>query len=371
MKLMHIADLHLGAPCSSFGRWAEDRKAVRDRLFGKLVDRACSEADMLIISGDLFDRHDPEAGLVLQVKAGLRRFASAGGVTILVPGNHDEITYPKSVYRKEGWEGICTLVTSPKPSIVYSGPVKGEHVTVLSCAYTGGITKQADLAPLPAAPAGSFGIAALHASLNNAPPGKDMDRAMIVSSSAILAAGYKYAALGHFHKKAHLAEAGTTFVYPGIIEASGYSDEPVKSWACVEISEGRAQVKWMPLEGSEGIVSRRWDVDGRSAYELARKIAADAADELYVDAVLHGTVNGSFLVEEVEAELEAAGKRARVTADEVGVDEQALSVTAGEMSIRGLFVKELLFEMEVSGPEKRKALERALRLGLDALRRNA
>ncbi len=367
---MHIADLHLGAPCSSFGKWAEDRKSARDLLFGRLIDKACSEADMLIISGDLFDRHDPDSALVAQVKAGLRSFSSRGGVSILVPGNHDEITYPKSVYRRGGWDGICTLVTSPEPSIVFSGPVKGEHVTVLSCAYTGGITRQEDLQSLPEPEEGSFGIVALHASLNNAPPGRDMDRAMIVKSSAISSAGYKYAALGHFHKRMHLEDGGTTFVYPGMIEPSGYADDPVRSWVSVDISGGRAQVSWIPLEGCEGLKKVRADISGCRADEAARMIAQAAGGDLYVDATLYGTAASGFLIEDFEAELDRAGKRARITADEVGADEQELSVAAGEMSIRGLFVKRLLSEMETAAPERKKVLERALSLGLDALRRN-
>lgn len=371
MKLMHIADLHLGAPCYSLGRWADDRKSARDLLFGRLIDAACLEADMLIISGDLFDRHDPEAALVSQVKAGLRRFSSGGGVAILVPGNHDEITYPKSVYRREAWDGICTLVSSPRPAIVFSAPVKGEHVTVMSCAYTGGVTNMKDLEALPSVPEGSFGIAALHASLNAAPPGRDMDRAMIVKSSAILAAGYKYAALGHFHKKAHIAEGGASFVYPGIIEASGYSDEPVSSWVLAEIKGGMVETRWVPLPGCEGLSKVRLDVSGSSAADAAKAISEAAGDSLYVDAELSGTVSESFRLEDVEAELEASGKRVRIRADEVGADDQELSVTAGEMSIRGLFVKELLSEMESAAPERRKALEMAVRLGLDALRRKA
>lgn len=371
LKLMHIADLHLGAPCYSFGRWADDRKSARDLLFGKLIDAACSDADMLIISGDLFDRHDPEATIVSQVKAGLRRFASGGGITILVPGNHDEITYPKSVYRREAWEGICTLVASPRPAIVFSAPVKGEHVTVMSCAYTGGVTKKQDMEALPAVPEGSFGIAALHASLNAAPPGKDMDRAMIVKSSAISAAGYKYAALGHFHKKAHIVEGGALFVYPGIIEAAGYSDEPVSSWVLVEICGGRAEARWIPLPGSEGFRRVKLNISGSSPADAAKAILEAAGDSMYVDAELSGTVSESFQLEEVLAELEASGKRARIKADELGADDQELSVTAGEMSIRGLFVKELLAEMEGAPPQRRKVLEMAVRLGLDALRRNA
>ncbi len=370
MKLMHMADLHLGAPCSSFGRWADDRKSARDLLFGRLIEKACSEADMLIISGDLFDRHDPEPALISQVKAGLRRFSSGGGVAILVPGNHDEITYPRSVYRKEGWDGLCTLVTSPLPSIVFSDLVKGERVSVMSCAYTGGVTRQENLQLLPSPKEGSFGIAALHASLNSAPPGKDMDRAMIVKSSALSSAGYKYAALGHFHRRMQLVEGGTTYVYPGIIEASGFADEPVGSWVLVEIAGGKAKAEWMPLDGLEGLSKVRVDVSGRRADEAARMVTQAAGDALYVDAALYGTVSPGFMLEEVGAEVESAGKRARITADEVGSDGQELSVTAGEMSIRGLFVKQLLSKMEAADPERKRTIERALKLGLDALRRN-
>jgi exonuclease SbcD len=68
LKLMHIADLHLGAPCKSLGDMSESRRIARDSVFIRLIEVAIKEADMLIISGDLFDSHKPDEGLVASVR---------------------------------------------------------------------------------------------------------------------------------------------------------------------------------------------------------------------------------------------------------------------------------------------------------------
>ena len=60
-----------------------------------------------MIVGDLFETHCPEEPLVAAAVAQLRRLEQAGIPVVTVPGNHDEITYPNSVYqtRRDDWPG--------------------------------------------------------------------------------------------------------------------------------------------------------------------------------------------------------------------------------------------------------------------------
>lgn len=100
----------------SVGRAAgpRGRGAARDSLLERAVDYACDPAhgiDLVILAGDLFETHQPDAALTGRVIAALERLPMP---LLTTPGNHDEITYAQSVYRRARWPGI--LVTRATPS---------------------------------------------------------------------------------------------------------------------------------------------------------------------------------------------------------------------------------------------------------------
>ena len=70
VRILHLADLHLGASFPSLGDRGEER--TRDLLgaFQRAVDFAVSPekpVDIVAIAGDLFDTHDPADGIVFEV----------------------------------------------------------------------------------------------------------------------------------------------------------------------------------------------------------------------------------------------------------------------------------------------------------------
>ena len=85
IRLLHLADLHLGASFPSLGERGEER--ARDFLsaFLRAVEYAAGEArpvEFVVIAGDLFDTHDPEEGLVAQVEAAFERLSAVIGVAL-------------------------------------------------------------------------------------------------------------------------------------------------------------------------------------------------------------------------------------------------------------------------------------------------
>ena len=103
IRILHLADLHVGASFPSMGDRSEERS--RDFLSALLraVEYAVSDpkpVDLVAIAGDLFDTHDPDEGLVYQVEAALEQLDRAGLPTLIVPGTHDAPSYRRSIYRR-------------------------------------------------------------------------------------------------------------------------------------------------------------------------------------------------------------------------------------------------------------------------------
>ena len=87
MKLIHLADLHLGKSLHGVNlldsgdqpRWAEDFLKRCDSL----------RPDAVLIAGDVYDRGAPAAGAVELLDRLLTGLTELGAAVLLIPGNHD------------------------------------------------------------------------------------------------------------------------------------------------------------------------------------------------------------------------------------------------------------------------------------------
>jgi exonuclease SbcD len=101
MRLIHIADVHLGAVPDSNMPWSADRKKEIWESFVHVLD-VCNEekADLLLIAGDLFNRQ-PLIRELREVNYYFGRLKTAQ--VVMIAGNHDYIS-ARSNY--EGFEWI-------------------------------------------------------------------------------------------------------------------------------------------------------------------------------------------------------------------------------------------------------------------------
>ena len=83
MKLLHIADLHIGCRLGNLSL-AEDQRAMLDQLLAM-----ASGADAVIIAGDLYHRAQPGGEAVRMVGGFLADLASLGRPVFVIAGNHD------------------------------------------------------------------------------------------------------------------------------------------------------------------------------------------------------------------------------------------------------------------------------------------
>ena len=101
MKLLHIADLHIGKRVNGMAL-VEDQR----HILGQIVSIAEDEAiDAILIAGDIYDKASPSAEAVTVLDAFLTELAGRGIRVLAVPGNHDSaerIAYAQGLLESQG-----------------------------------------------------------------------------------------------------------------------------------------------------------------------------------------------------------------------------------------------------------------------------
>lgn len=363
LRLLHLSDLHLGWYPGFVGDKAAQRARERNQIISKAVDSAlAAEVDLVIIAGDLFDNHKPEEGLVEQTIGELRRLEHAGIRLLTVPGNHDEITYSNSVYRRHAsrWPGM--LVQNPTPRHVASLCINGEDVHLYSLAYTGGVT-QSDkpLGNLPRLNEPGLHIGVFHGSLDwNAG-----ERSLPLSREELAKAGYNYTALGHFHRASQHRVGQNLISYCGSPEAKGFGDLGTQCLQTVDISTSEVTLKTTALQLRPQRVEQLFLDDIDSLHELDAAIAELADTNLILRLELSGSA--AFFIDPtaLASRHEHRFYHLEVRDETVAFTPQLLDQWTNELTVRGTFVRRMLQRLSAAETEDEKQIvQLALRRGL-------
>ena len=89
-RLLHMADVHLGARHHDLGEAAARQRERQFAAFARAVGLALEEqVDLVLIAGDLFDSNAQPRRSVERAVGELRRLADRGIPTVAIPGTHD------------------------------------------------------------------------------------------------------------------------------------------------------------------------------------------------------------------------------------------------------------------------------------------
>jgi len=99
LRLIHTADVHLGARHDDLGEQASAQRERQFAAFKAGVELAIAEkVDIFLIAGDLFDSNVQPRRSVERVAAELKRLVEAKIRTVIIPGTHD-VFDRASIYR--------------------------------------------------------------------------------------------------------------------------------------------------------------------------------------------------------------------------------------------------------------------------------
>lgn len=368
MRFLHLADLHLGwVPGFLPPELAADFQRRRDGLLDQAAELALaagSGIEMVVIAGDLFETHRPDAALVERVLRTLARLEAAGVRVVTVPGNHDEITYHDSVYRQRAahWPGL--LVQNPHPAPVGVAELAGGPVHLYSLAYTGGITGRPNA--FPAARGEGLHLAVFHGSLD----WDTGERSLPLSSAVLAAAGYGYVALGHIHRPETVRVGRGLAVYPGAVAGKGFSDPGTGAFTVADLTESGATLREVAATGLPEFETLTLDAGAFSgAEELLQVLRSKGSTDLCLQVHLTGSLGFELDPDRLAAALAADFYYLEILDDTDSVSPELLRQWAGEVTLRGQFVRRLEAALAGAGSEReRQVLQRALRFGLAALK---
>ena len=379
LRIIHTADVHLGARHDDLGEQAAAQRERQFAAFKAAVDLALREkVDLFLIAGDLFDSNVQPRRSVERVAAELKRLAEAKIRTVIIPGTHD-VCDRASIYRaydlaamagSSPHDGMVTVLDPDRPSI---------HLATLDAVVQARIfgTKRAPQSPLkgfdrttPAdGPAATWRIGMVHGSI--AIPGKTDRDEVVITTDEIAASGLDYLALGHWHST-QVGRAGpVTYAYPGAPEAVALDQDRAGKVLLVELDERAGGRQVTVQEHQVGRTSfAKIDVDAatvESQPALVTLLAARADPDLVLDARLVGVRPDELdlHLDEIEAALAPSFLKVRVR------DASLPALTQGPLpsadTIAGAFIRDLearIAELEATGSDAEAAEHRdALRLG--------
>jgi exonuclease SbcD len=377
LRLIHTADVHLGARHDDLGEQAAAQRERQFAAFKAAVDLALGEkVDLFLVAGDLFDSNVQPRRSVERVAAELKRLAAARIRAVIIPGTHD--VYDRaSIYRAYDLPGMAGNRPTDDLVTVLEPDHPAIHLAACDVVVFGPVfaTKRAPHSPLQGLDASLDQIAAtwrvgmVHGSI--AIPGKTDRDEVVITTEEIAATKLDYLALGHWHS-AQTGRAGTvTYAYPGAPEAVALDQDRAGKVLLVELNErnGARTVKVEERQVGRTRFEKR-EVDAStiaSQPALVEGLVAAADPDLVLDVRVVGVRPDELDLDldEIESSLGPSFLKVRVR------DVSVPALTSGPLpspdTIAGAFIRDLearIAELEAAGSTVEAAEQRdALRLG--------
>ncbi len=208
MKLLHLADLHLGKRVNGFDM-LEDQRYLLDRVLD-LVDE--QGVDAVALAGDIYDAPLPPAAAVLALDGFLNALAGRGVAVLAVSGNHDSadrLDYAANLLARQG-----VHIAGRFTGAVRVAELTDEYGRVECCLLP--FVRAATVRHcLPDAPVADYDTA-VAAALATLPPRRAGVRRILVAHQTVLGLGALPTPAGSETVAADLAGAGLNI---GAVEA--------------------------------------------------------------------------------------------------------------------------------------------------------
>jgi len=382
LRIIHTADVHLGARHDDMGEQAAAQRERQFAAFSRAVDLALVEkVDLFLIAGDLFDSNVQPRRSAERVAAELKRLVDARIRAVLIPGTHD--VYDRaSIYRAydlatmAGSTADDDFITILRPDVPYV------HLPACDVIVHGRVfaTKRAPTSPLAGFTADIDGIAAtwrigmVHGSV--AIPGKTDRDEVVITTDEIAASGLDYLALGHWHS-AQVSKAGdVTYAYAGAPEAVALDQDRAGKVLLIECStEGPNRTVKVEERTVGATMFEKLEIDASgitSQPTLVSSLTGKADPDLVLDVRLVGVRPDELDIDTDEVEMALARSFLKVRVRDVSKPALTEGALPSPDTIAGAFIRDLEARIaaleagpESSADDKAKAAELrdALRLG--------
>ncbi|MGD0122753.1 MAG: DNA repair exonuclease [Candidatus Limnocylindrales bacterium] len=348
LRLLHTADVHLGARHTDLGERAAILRERQFAAFRASVDLAIAEkVDIYLVAGDLFDSNTQPRRSVERVAAEFGRLARAGIRTVVIPGTHD--VYDRaSIYRSYDLAGIAqaasdwvVVLTPYLPEIVFPSLDTIVYGRVFD-------TKRSPRSPLAGLDAradarATWKIGMVHGAL--AIPGRTDSDAVVVTEEEIAATGLDYLALGHWHSAIEGRAGTVSYAYSGAPEPVAVDQDGAGQVLIVQLEDqgGRHVVTTEPRRVGQ-TRSEKLDLDVSGVHnqpELIDVLGRQADSNLVFDVRLTGLYPDELDLDldEVERTLSPSFLRFRIR--DVSIPSSPEGAAPPPDTVIGAFVRKV------------------------------
>jgi DNA repair protein SbcD/Mre11 len=376
LRIVHTADVHLGARHADMGDQAAAQRERQFAAFKTTVDLAIEErVDLFLIAGDLFDSNTQPRRSAERVAAEIARLAAAKVRSVMIPGTHD-VYDRSSIYRAYDLEALAgsdpdddfvTVLTPARPWV---------HLAACDVVVFGQVfaTKKAPKSPLQGldtsvVPEATFRVGMVHGAV--AIPGKTDSDDVVITTQEIAASGLDYLALGHWHSAQQAKAGGVTYAYAGAPESVAIDQDRAGKALLVEL-DTKAGAKTVTVTEKQ-VGKTRFDKARIDAAAIASQpafiegVAKRGDPDLVLDVRIDGVRPDELdlHLDEIETALAPSFLRIRVR------DTSMPALTEGALpspdTIAGSFIRDVeasIVSLEAAGRADEAAEARdVLRLG--------
>lgn len=349
LKIVHCADLHIGAPCQGLSSNLSSKRSDEIRSSLTSIAGFCKEkgADALLLCGDIFDSSEPTAS----DSDFLRDTLSALSPTpvFIISGNHDYMC-AQSPFLREGYFSSNVHIFPafehsfeiPEKNVVFWG--KSYSAPTVIPSFTECILDR-----------NKINILCLHGDLT---AGSTYN---IISKEALSSIGCDYAAFGHIHNAEIFTTGSVKCAYSGTPEGHKFNDDGATGFIYAEISKESVELSQICLTKRK-YRNLTLDVTGKDTLDIIEAAKKSINSDDLFRLTFTGTLyEGEYLnTQVIEKELRAIAFYVEISdATNTGYDLRAIE---NEEGLRGEFLRRLR-----SVCDSDEDFENAALAGLDAL----
>jgi len=364
VKILHTADIHIGAAESFLGKDAKTRQYETLITFERIVDLAVKEkVQVIAIAGDTFNSNDIEPRFIDAVLAKIT--ANIGIKVIVIAGNHDPLNAESPFLRYDLPENLYVL--GVKDECITFDDIK---LNVYGRSFENAYLKGEETFTIEPKDNGYVNLMLQHGDLKS-----DLNSDYnAITPKFVKNSGMDYIALGHVHKRTEIGRIDNTFfAYCGCPEGQGFDELDSKGVYIGEIGKGVCSLTFTPVAkrshihekidvtentGSEDIVNRTLAV-------LSEKYGENYTDNLYkIELVGEIPTDCEIITAEIFSRLNEYLYYVKVKDSTDFLCD--LEQLAKETTLKGIFVKKMLEKLENADSEDKEKYKNALKLGLKA-----
>jgi exonuclease SbcD len=364
LKILHTADIHLGAKFSGLGNKGVSQREQLRGTFKNVIATAINEkVNIFLIAGDLFDANQQPQGNIDLVIEQFNVLGSNNIPVCLIPGTHDSLD-SSSIYRKVDFEGKCSNLKVFTDENISCKEYPGLDLTIYGKPNLSNRSYISPLKGLTRSTTSKFHIAIAHGSFYI--PEKIAEDDHVFRLEEVEASGMDYLALGHWHRVYSCSDkppawyCGPPEWIPDQTEKGG-----VLLISLSDSGEVKVEPRMLGLRDYDEV-----EIDMSEIQDLAKlkaEISEGANQNLVRKATLKGLRDAELIVNPEELETELGEKffhlsvmdKSHPKSGEVTEDEERL--------IRNRFIKLMKMQIESSEGEDKDIAENALQYGIALL----